>query len=312
MTTLTAEALIRGRCSLRRIRSGPSPRASPKPCSGRSSRTGVITPRRPSVLRPGDRALRPGEGRTCAHDHAQQPSELLAQLSRFDEARATYAKALNIALRNEFSSPLRFIRTGLAELDFLRGQYARALRAFREIVGGVRFQRLPDRRPVRPALRRRVPRPHGSVRRDGGGDRRAPPRPEADRLQPVARSRRAVRLPRPGHASTPTSSRTSASTCRTRRTGSSARTSPCASWADPAQTRLSSPFSEHLLRPPEGGRRAFWRPGGSKSRVPSVLVNEGRRVVLPWGTEERGGRMDLMFALIEFFCDRSSPIRPRA
>jgi tetratricopeptide (TPR) repeat protein len=57
----------------------------------------------------------------------------LAQLGHFDEARAVYAKALNIALRKEFSSPLRYIRTGLAELDFLRGQYSRALRAFREI-----------------------------------------------------------------------------------------------------------------------------------------------------------------------------------
>lgn len=57
----------------------------------------------------------------------------LAQLGRFDEARATYAKALTLALRNDFASHLRYIRTGLAELDFLRGQYGRALRAFREI-----------------------------------------------------------------------------------------------------------------------------------------------------------------------------------
>ena len=57
----------------------------------------------------------------------------LAQLGRFDDARATYAKALTLALRNELTSHLRFVRTGLAELDFLRGQYSRALRAFREI-----------------------------------------------------------------------------------------------------------------------------------------------------------------------------------
>ncbi|HEY3349592.1 MAG TPA: tetratricopeptide repeat protein [Thermoanaerobaculia bacterium] len=57
----------------------------------------------------------------------------LAQLGRFDDARATYAKALTLALRNNFVSHLRYIRTGLAELDFLRGQFARALRAFREI-----------------------------------------------------------------------------------------------------------------------------------------------------------------------------------
>ena len=57
----------------------------------------------------------------------------LARLNRLDQARGTYAKALNIALRNDFGSHLRYIRTGLAELDFLRGQYGRALRAFRDI-----------------------------------------------------------------------------------------------------------------------------------------------------------------------------------
>jgi tetratricopeptide (TPR) repeat protein len=57
----------------------------------------------------------------------------LAQASRFDEARASYARAMNLALRNGSAAQLRYIRTGLAELDFLRGQYARALRAFREI-----------------------------------------------------------------------------------------------------------------------------------------------------------------------------------
>jgi tetratricopeptide (TPR) repeat protein len=57
----------------------------------------------------------------------------LAKLSRFDEARASYARAMNLALRFGFAAQLRYIRTGLAELDFLRGQYARALRAFREI-----------------------------------------------------------------------------------------------------------------------------------------------------------------------------------
>jgi tetratricopeptide (TPR) repeat protein len=57
----------------------------------------------------------------------------LSRLSRFDEARASYAKALTLALRNNLPTHLRYIRSGLAELDFLRGQYARALRAFREI-----------------------------------------------------------------------------------------------------------------------------------------------------------------------------------
>jgi tetratricopeptide (TPR) repeat protein len=57
----------------------------------------------------------------------------LAHLSRFDEARASYARAMTLALRTGSTAQLRFIRTGLAELDFLRGQHTRALRAFREI-----------------------------------------------------------------------------------------------------------------------------------------------------------------------------------
>ncbi len=82
--------------------------------------------------------------RAIAHFHPEEDARALtatlsnkanslAQLSRFDDARATYARAMNLALRNEAVGQLRYIRTGLAELDFLRGQYARALRAFREI-----------------------------------------------------------------------------------------------------------------------------------------------------------------------------------
>ncbi|MGZ6971979.1 MAG: tetratricopeptide repeat protein, partial [Thermoanaerobaculia bacterium] len=56
------------------------------------------------------------------------------RLGRFDEARATFAKALNFGRRNNLASHLFFIRTGLAELDFRRGEYRRALRAFAEIV----------------------------------------------------------------------------------------------------------------------------------------------------------------------------------
>jgi tetratricopeptide (TPR) repeat protein len=54
----------------------------------------------------------------------------LARLERFDEARATFARALNLARRNGYKSSLFFVKTGLADLDFRRGQYARALRAF--------------------------------------------------------------------------------------------------------------------------------------------------------------------------------------
>ncbi|HVO51058.1 MAG TPA: tetratricopeptide repeat protein [Thermoanaerobaculia bacterium] len=58
---------------------------------------------------------------------------VLTKLGRFDEARATYARALNLALRHGLESVLRFVRSGLAELDFRRGLFPRALRAFREI-----------------------------------------------------------------------------------------------------------------------------------------------------------------------------------
>ncbi len=58
----------------------------------------------------------------------------LMREDRFDEARATFAKALNLARRHGFASHVYFVRTGLAELDFRRGEYRRALRAFAEIV----------------------------------------------------------------------------------------------------------------------------------------------------------------------------------
>ena len=55
---------------------------------------------------------------------------VLAQLGRFDEARASYARSLNLARRHGYRAHLHIVRTGLAELDFLRGQFGRALRAF--------------------------------------------------------------------------------------------------------------------------------------------------------------------------------------
>lgn len=58
----------------------------------------------------------------------------LMRLGRFDEARATFARALNFGRRHDHASHLFFIRTGLAELDFRRGEYRRALRAFTGIV----------------------------------------------------------------------------------------------------------------------------------------------------------------------------------
>jgi tetratricopeptide (TPR) repeat protein len=58
----------------------------------------------------------------------------LMSVERFDEARLTLAKALNLARRHGLASHAYFIRMSLAELDFYRGQYQRALRAFSEIV----------------------------------------------------------------------------------------------------------------------------------------------------------------------------------
>jgi tetratricopeptide (TPR) repeat protein len=58
----------------------------------------------------------------------------LLRLTRFDEARVSLARALNLARRRNLASHLFFIRIGLAELDFCRGQYQRALRSFGQIV----------------------------------------------------------------------------------------------------------------------------------------------------------------------------------
>lgn len=58
---------------------------------------------------------------------------LLARLKRFDEARAAYARALTLGRKHGFASRLQIIRNGLAQLDFLRGNYGRALDAFRTL-----------------------------------------------------------------------------------------------------------------------------------------------------------------------------------
>lgn len=58
---------------------------------------------------------------------------VLAQLGRFDEARASYARSLNLARKHGFKAHLHIVRTGLAELDFLRGQFGRALKSFGEL-----------------------------------------------------------------------------------------------------------------------------------------------------------------------------------
>jgi len=57
----------------------------------------------------------------------------LSRLGRLDEARTSYAKALHHARKLQSQAFLVAIRSGLAQIDILRHEYARALRAFREL-----------------------------------------------------------------------------------------------------------------------------------------------------------------------------------
>jgi len=57
----------------------------------------------------------------------------LSRLERYDEARATFARALNMALKSNMKAVVQIIRNGLAEMDFRRGRFERALSAFSEL-----------------------------------------------------------------------------------------------------------------------------------------------------------------------------------
>ena len=59
---------------------------------------------------------------------------VLARLGRFDESRASYARALTLARSLGSHAHIQTIRTGLAELDFRRGKYGRALLSYQELV----------------------------------------------------------------------------------------------------------------------------------------------------------------------------------
>jgi tetratricopeptide (TPR) repeat protein len=59
---------------------------------------------------------------------------LLARVERFDEARASYARALTLARKLESRAHAQTIRTGLAELDFRQGRYARAMASYTKLV----------------------------------------------------------------------------------------------------------------------------------------------------------------------------------
>jgi tetratricopeptide (TPR) repeat protein len=56
-----------------------------------------------------------------------------SRLGRLDEARTSFAKALGHARKLKLQSQLVAIRAGLAQIDILRGEYARALRAFQDL-----------------------------------------------------------------------------------------------------------------------------------------------------------------------------------
>ncbi len=60
-------------------------------------------------------------------------SQALMRSGRFEEARASFARALGLARKLEVHSFHHSIRNGLAELDFRRGNYGRALSAFQEL-----------------------------------------------------------------------------------------------------------------------------------------------------------------------------------
>jgi tetratricopeptide (TPR) repeat protein len=57
----------------------------------------------------------------------------LSYLGRLAEARAAYARALSVALKNRLEYSLHVIRNGLAEIDFRRGDLNRALTSFRRL-----------------------------------------------------------------------------------------------------------------------------------------------------------------------------------
>jgi len=57
----------------------------------------------------------------------------LSRLGRIDEAKACFARALGMARRLGSKAHLVTIRAGLAQIDMLRGEFARALRAYEEI-----------------------------------------------------------------------------------------------------------------------------------------------------------------------------------
>jgi tetratricopeptide (TPR) repeat protein len=62
----------------------------------------------------------------------------LMRLKRFEEARSSYARALSLARKLNAQAVVQNVRNGLAELEFQRGRYERAIRAFSDLASVAR------------------------------------------------------------------------------------------------------------------------------------------------------------------------------
>jgi tetratricopeptide (TPR) repeat protein len=65
-------------------------------------------------------------------------AQALLRMGRFEESRSSFARALNLARRLDARAVIQNVRNGLAELDFARGNYDRALRAFSDLARDAR------------------------------------------------------------------------------------------------------------------------------------------------------------------------------
>ncbi len=156
----------------------------------------------------------------------------LSRLERYDEARATYARALNMALKRDMKAFVQIIRNGLAEMDFRRGRYERALSAFSDLW----------KEAVRAGFDNEAVFAHlyvaeclGRLGRDAEMAESIltlRERSEAESVRAFSGDGRAVRLPRSGNARRGPRAGTFASTCRPRAAANRARTSASGSPPD--------------------------------------------------------------------------------
>ena len=78
-----------------------------------------------------------------AAGHVNRAS-LLAHQELYDAARAGYAQALAVSKRHGFHVLTYAVRMGLTEIDFLRGEYGRALPAYQELAAAAERQGLQE------------------------------------------------------------------------------------------------------------------------------------------------------------------------